>query len=307
MFPARVQLVEVGPRDGLQNERVTVATTDKVQFIEGLVEAGATHVEVTSFVDPRWIRPLADADQVARAFARRPGVRYTGLVPNLRGYQRAREAGIESVAVFMSATETHSRKNLNKGIEDALSAAAEILSEARREGLRTRAYLSVVVGCPYEGQVEPDRVIDLTRRLLECGAEQVSLGDTTGMGNPVQVGDLTRRLLRHVSSDTLAWHCHDTRGTALANVLAGLEAGITTFDTSAGGLGGCPYAPGASGNLATEDLAACLHLMGIETGIDLERLIQVSSRMQDLLGKALPSRVLQFELASRTRHAPSST
>lgn len=307
MLPTRIQLVEVGPRDGLQNERTTIAASDKVQFIEGLVEAGATHVEVTSFVDPRWIRALADADDVARTFRRIPGVRYTGLIPNMRGYQRAREAGIDSVAVFVSATETHSRKNLNKGIEDALTAASEILAEARREGLRTRAYLSVVLGCPYEGHVDPDRVVDLTRRLLELGAEQVSLGDTTGMGHPLQVRDLAGRLLRHVPPETLALHCHDTRGTALANVLAGLEGGITTFDTSAGGLGGCPYAPGASGNLATEDLAACLHLMGIETGIDLDRLIAVSSRMQDLLGKPLPSRVLQYELAARSRATASAT
>jgi hydroxymethylglutaryl-CoA lyase len=307
MLPSRIHLVEVGPRDGLQNERTTIASADKVQFIEELVDAGATHVEVTSFVDPRWIRALADADEVARTFRRRPDVRYTGLIPNLRGYQRAREAGIDSVAVFMSATETHSRKNLNKGIEDALAAAAEILAEARREGLRTRAYLSVVLGCPYEGHVEPARVVDLTRRLLDLGAEQVSLGDTTGMGHPLQVRDLSERLLAHVSPETLALHCHDTRGTALANVLAGLEAGITTFDTSAGGLGGCPYAPGASGNLATEDLVACLHRMGVETGIDLDRMVEVSSRMQELLGKPLPGRVLQYELASRYRATASTT
>ncbi|HEY9900468.1 MAG TPA: hydroxymethylglutaryl-CoA lyase [Pantanalinema sp.] len=297
-LPKRVNVVEVGPRDGLQNEKTPVATADKVRFIDCLSETGLGHIEVTSFVNPAWIPPLADAVEVASAIKRKPGVTYTGLVPNLKGYQRAMEAGMDAIALFMSATETHSAKNINKSVSEALGVLAEVASAARADGVAVRAYLSVVFGCPYEGKVDPEAVVRIVHQLLEMGVYQVSLGDTTGMGNPVQVRALLERLSRDVSLDRFALHFHDTRGTALANVMAGLDAGVTTFDASAGGLGGCPYAPGASGNLATDDLVYVLHEMGIETGIDLEKLLDCSAMMQRVLGKELPSRYLKSRLAA---------
>ncbi|MBO9539861.1 hydroxymethylglutaryl-CoA lyase [bacterium] len=297
-LPKRVTVVEVGPRDGLQNEKTPVSTADKVRFIDCLSATGLSHIEVTSFVNPAWIPPLADAVEVASLIQRRPGVTYTGLVPNLKGYQRAKEAGLDAIALFMSATETHSKKNINKSIDEALSVLSEVATAAREDGVAVRAYLSVVFGCPYEGKVDPAAVVRIVNALLEMGVYQISLGDTTGMANPVQVRALLERLSREVSLDRFALHFHDTRGTALANVMAGLEMGITTFDASAGGLGGCPYAPGASGNLATDDLVYVLHEMGIETGIDLDKLLDCSAMMQRVLGKELPSRYLKSRLAA---------
>ncbi|MNX89486.1 Hydroxymethylglutaryl-CoA lyase YngG [compost metagenome] len=297
-LPKRVTVVEVGPRDGLQNEKTPVSTADKVRFIDCLSETGLSHIEVTSFVNPAWIPPLADAVEVASLIQRRPGVTYTGLVPNLKGYQRAKEAGMDAIALFMSATETHSKKNINKSVGEALSVLAEVAAAAREDGVAVRAYLSVVFGCPYEGQVDPEAVVRIVNALLAMGVYQISLGDTTGMANPVQVRALLERLSRECSLDRFALHFHDTRGTALANVMAGLEMGITTFDASAGGLGGCPYAPGASGNLATDDLVYVLHEMGIETGIDLDKLLECSAMMQRVLGKELPSRYLKSRLAA---------
>lgn len=296
-LPQRVTIVEVGPRDGLQNEKTPVATADKVRFIDRLSATGLRHIEVTSFVNPAWIPPLADAFEVATSIQRREGVCYSALVPNLKGYERAREAKMDAIALFMSATESHSKRNINKSISDTLPVLRAVAERALADGLRLRAYLSVVFGCPYEGDVDPARVKGIVHELLTMGVAEISLGDTTGMANPLQVQRVLELLTQDVPLDRFALHFHDTRGTALANVLAGLEMGIATFDTSAGGLGGCPYAPGASGNLATDDLVYMLHAMGIETGIDLEQLLGCSAMMQQILGKELPSRYLKSRLA----------
>lgn len=299
-LPERVKVVEVGPRDGLQNEKTPVATADKIRFVDRLSETGLTHVEVTSFVNPKWIPPLADALEVASGIQRQPGVVYSGLVPNLKGYERAREAGMDAIAVFMSASETHSKKNINKRISETLPVLAEVTQAARHDSVRVRAYLSVVFGCPYEGTVDPGQVVTIVRELFAMGVCELSLGDTTGMANPLQVKRLLSMLEAEFSLSSFALHFHDTRGTALANVLAGLEMGVSTFDSSSGGLGGCPYAPGASGNLATDDLVYMLHAMGIETGIDLDKLLGCSAMMQQILGKELPSRYLKSRLAACT-------
>lgn len=296
-LPQRVTIVEVGPRDGLQNEKTPVATADKVRFIDRLSATGLKQIEVTSFVNPAWIPTLADAYEVGTRIQRREGVIYSALVPNLKGYERAREAGMDAIALFMSATESHGRRNINKSIADTLPVLRQVAERALREGVRLRAYLSVVFGCPYEGAVDPRRVRDIVRELLAMGIEQISLGDTTGMANPLQVQAVLAFLEEEFSLDRFALHFHDTRGTALANVLAGLQMGVSTFDSSSGGLGGCPYAPGASGNLATDDLAYMLQAMGLETGVDLDGLIACSAMMQQLLGHELPSRYLKSRLA----------
>ncbi|HEY9856330.1 MAG TPA: hydroxymethylglutaryl-CoA lyase, partial [Stenomitos sp.] len=297
-LPQRVTVVEVGPRDGLQNEKTPVDTADKVRFIDRLSDTGLTQIEVTSFVNPAWIPPLADAVEVASAIHRKPGVTYSCLVPNLKGYERARTARMDAIALFMSASETHSKKNINKTIAEALPVLREVAEVAVADGVKVRAYLSVVFGCPYEGPVDPAQVVSIVRELLAMGVYQISLGDTTGMGNPLQVKRMLSLLDAEFGLEPFALHFHDTRGTALANVLAGLEMGVTTFDASAGGLGGCPYAPGASGNLATDDLVYMLHEMGIETGIDLDKLVACSAMMQQILGKELPSRYLKSRLAT---------
>lgn len=296
-LPRQVTVVEVGPRDGLQNERTPVATADKVRFIDRLSRTGLAQIEVTSFVHPKWIPPLADAVEVARQIERSPGVSYSALVPNLQGYARAREAGMQAIALFMSATETHSRRNINKSVAEALQVLAEVAAVALQDGVRVRAYLSVVFGCPYEGAVDPEGVVRLVGELLALGVYEVSLGDTTGMANPLQVQRLLDLVERAHGLDRFALHLHDTRGTALANVLAALELGVTTFDAAAGGLGGCPYAPGASGNLATDDLVYMLEAMGIRTGVDLGALCQASAYIQQILGHELPSRYLKSHLA----------
>lgn len=297
-LPKRVTVVEVGPRDGLQNEMTPVSTADKIRFIDSLSETGLSHIEVTSFVNPAWIPPLADAVEVAAGIHRKPGVVYSGLVPNLKGYERARQAGMGAIAVFMSATETHSKKNINKSIAETLPVLSAVVEAARRDGVWVRGYLSVVFGCPYEGAVDPDQVLAIVDELVAMGVDQISLGDTTGMANPLQVKRFLDRLEKRHGLDRVALHFHDTRGTALANVLAGLEMGVSVFDGSSGGLGGCPYAPGASGNLATDDLVYMLHEMGIETGIDLDKLVAASAMMQQVLGKELPSRYLKSRLAT---------
>lgn len=297
-LPQRVSIVEVGPRDGLQNEKTHVSTEDKLRFIDCLSETGLGHIEVTSFVNPKWIPPLADAVEVAASLRKKPGTVYSALVPNMRGYERARPTAIDQVVLFMSASETHNRKNINKSIEETYPVLAEVAQAALADGKRVRAYLSTVFGCPYEGAVPIDKVIDCARELFAMGVNQVSLGDTTGVANPAQVEKVLGRLADHFSLERFALHFHDTRGAALANVLAGLQMGITTFDAAAGGLGGCPYAPGASGNLATDDLVYLLNEMGIETGVDLDGLVECSALMGRLLGKELPSRYLKSRLAA---------
>jgi len=303
----RVTVYEVGPRDGLQNEAALVPTEGKLQLIAALAGAGLSRIEATSFVSPAWIPQLADAAEVTAALPLRPGVTYVVLVPNARGLGRLREALARApggppvaAAVFLSASETHNRKNVNKSVEETFAAFAEVIPPARKAGLEVRGYVSTVFGCPYEGPVDPGRAAEVALRLLDMGCGQISLGDTIGVGTPAQVRAVLRRLLPAVPAGRLALHLHDTRGTALANALAGLEEGITTFDASVGGLGGCPYAPGASGNLATEDLVYLLHGMGYDTGIDYEKLVGAGALAQRLTGRELPGKALRAALATRT-------
>jgi hydroxymethylglutaryl-CoA lyase len=238
---------------------------------------------------------------VARSIRRHPGVIYSALVPNRKGLDAALAAGMTVIAVFLSASETHNKKNVNKTIAETLRAFEEVVGPARAAGARVRAYVSTVYGCPYEGDVDPRRVVELTKTLREMGVYQVSLGDTIGVANPAQVERMLELLLAEIPPDQIAMHMHDTRGTALANCLVGLGMGITTFDSSVGGLGGCPYAPGASGNLATEDLVACLHAMGIETGVDLDKLVAASQLVSASIGRDLPSRYLKAHLGRAAR------
>lgn len=290
-LPARVSVYEVAPRDGLQNESAQVATHAKVRLIDALVDAGISRIEVGSFVAPKWVPQMADADEVFGMIERRPGVTYSGLCPNARGLHRALEADVDEVAVFVSASETHNLKNVNKTIAETLSAFESVIGPAVERGLRVRGYVSTMWGCPYEGDVDPKRGLELARRLLGEGCYQVSLGDTIGVGTPVQTQRIIELFLSQTSVKQIALHLHDTRGTALANVLVGLQMGVTTFDSSVAGLGGCPFAPGAAGNLATEDLVYTLHGMGIETGIDLDKLWQAGQVAEAIVGRELPGKV----------------
>ena len=297
--PDRVSLYEVSPRDGLQNESATVPLRGKLRLVDALVAAGLQRIEITSFVSPKWIPQLADADELAeallstRATARSGAsdVRFSALCPNSRGLERAKKAGLEEIAVFMSASETHNRKNINKTIEATIAAFEETIGPAREAGMRVRGYVSTVWGCPYEGDIDAGRAIAIAKQLHDMGCYQVSLGDTIGSGTPRQTRDIMKRALDALPLDGIAMHMHDTRGTALANIVVGLEMGIRHFDASVGGMGGCPYAPGAAGNVATEDLAYMLHGMGVETGLDLERLVEAAKAAESIVGRTLPGKV----------------
>ncbi|HEY8206383.1 MAG TPA: hydroxymethylglutaryl-CoA lyase [Myxococcaceae bacterium] len=302
-LPARVDVYEVGPRDGLQNEMRTLATKDKAALIDALIASGEKRIEVTSFVSPKWIPQLADADELLKLVGRREGVTFSALVPNLKGLERARDAGLQEAAVFLSATESHSKKNINKSIAEALATSAEVAAAAARSGMRVRCYLSCVWGCPYEGKVELATVLEICRKLADMGIYQLSLGDTIGVGTPGQTARILEALLKFVPVGKLALHMHDTRGTALANALVGLTMGVTTLDASIGGLGGCPYAPGAAGNLATEDLVFMLHGLGIQTGLDLDKLVEAGEVAQDLIGRRLTGKYLQAALGEREKRA----
>lgn len=300
-LPSEVTIYEVGPRDGLQNEARPISTSDKVTFIDALSATGLRAIEISSFVNPKWIPQLADAAEVARGIRRAPGVRYSCLVPNRTGLDKALAVGMEEVAVFLSASETHNRKNVNKTIVETIAAFDEVIAPAQAAGIRVRAYVSTVYGCPYEGAVDPAVVVRLARDLRQRGVYQISLGDTIGIGTPVQVRDVLLRVLDEVPAQELAMHFHDTRGTALANLLVGLDLGISTIDSAIGGLGGCPYAPGAAGNVATEDVVFLLHGMGIKTGVDLEALCNASQRISSLVGHEMPSKYLKAHLGARAR------
>ncbi len=301
-LPDEVTIYEVGPRDGLQNEKTILPTERKVDLIENLVEAGIRRIEMTSFVNPRWIPALADHAEVAAKIRRKPGVSYSALVPNLRGLDAASRAGMEEVAVFMATTESHNRKNINKTTSEALATYREVVAEARSRGLRVRGYVSCVYGCPYEGAVSFDQVLHVGSALLELGVDELSLGDTIGVGTPRQVGYVLERLgSAGVPGERLAVHFHDTRGTALANIVVALQFGIRTIDSAIGGLGGCPYAPGASGNVATEDVVYMLHGMGIRTGVDLDKLVAISARLAAYLARDLPSKYLKAHLGHCAR------
>ena len=303
MTPPAVTIVEVGPRDGMQNEAAAISTADKVQFVDALSAAGHQVIEVSSFVSPRWVPQMADAAEVFAGITRRPGVRYTALVPNLPGLERAIAARVSEVAVFAAASETFSTRNINQSIDESLQRYTEVIGRALAAGLRVRGYVSCAFGCPFEGPVTPAAVLRVTRALLDAGVYEVAVSDTIGIGHPGQVRELLAFLGGELPFDRLALHFHDTRGTALANVLAALDAGITTFDAAAGGLGGCPFAPGASGNLATEDLLYMLDGLGVETGVSLAGVAAASDMLAARLDHPLRSRYLQAERASHARIA----
>lgn len=288
-----VRIVEVGPRDGLQNEKASIPTGAKVTFIDALADAGLKVIEAGAFVHPRWVPQMADTAEVYASIVKREGVDYPALVPNARGLQRAIEAGVTSIAVFTAASETFNKRNINMTIEQSFERFDPLVKRALLEGMKVRGYVSCSLGCPYEGIVPPEKVLEVTARLLDLGCFEVSIGDTIGVGTPMQVQGLLALLLHVIPQRRLAMHFHDTRGTALVNVLSALELGISTFDASAGGLGGCPYAPGASGNLATEDLVYLLEGMGIETGVDLDKLVAASKAIETYLTHPLPGKVVQ--------------
>jgi hydroxymethylglutaryl-CoA lyase len=294
----RVSVYEVSLRDGLQNERATVPLRGKLRLVDALVQAGCKRIEITSFVSPKWIPQLADADEVAEHAKAPEGVTFSALCPNARGLERARAAGMREIAVFISASETHNKKNVNKTVDETLTAFEDTIGPARATGMRVRAYVSTVWGCPYEGDVDPKRALAIARKLLAMGCYQVSLSDTIGAGTPRQTERILEMALAEIPREQIAMHMHDTRGTALANVLVGLEMGIRDFDASVGGLGGCPYAPGAAGNLATEDLVYMLQGMGVTTGIDLDRLVEAGKVAESIVGRQLPGKVHQAGVRS---------
>lgn len=293
-WPSRVTVVEVGPRDGLQNEARPLSVDDRVAFCQALLAAGLPVVEVGAFVSPRWVPQMAGSDQVLRRVAAGAlAARLPVLVPNRRGYEDALAAGARELAIFTAASETFNRRNTNASIDESFERFGAFVPDALAGGLRLRGYVSTCFGCPYEGAVPVARVAEVARRLVDQGCHEVSIGDTIGVAVPSQVAEVIGSLAEAIPRERLAVHFHDTRGTALANVVAALREGVTVVDSSAGGLGGCPYAPGASGNLATEDLLYMLHGMGIETGVDLEAVVAASRRVAARLGRALPSRYLQ--------------
>ena len=289
----KVRVVEVGPRDGLQNEKVVIPTDVKVEFIAALGAAGLRTIEAGAFVHPRWVPQMADTDEVYRRIPKIDGIDYPVLVPNLKGLARAAEAGVKSISIFTAASETFNKRNINMSIDESFQNYAPVVEGALRMGMKVRGYVSCACGCPYEGDVPPEKVLEVSARLLDLGCYEVSIGDTIGVGTPRQVQGLIGLLLQVIPVARLAMHFHDTRGTALANTLAALELGISVLDASAGGLGGCPYAPGASGNLATEDLIYLLQGMGIETGVDLAKLVQASSVIAPYLDHPLPGKYIQ--------------
>jgi hydroxymethylglutaryl-CoA lyase len=293
MTPKHVTIVEVGPRDGLQNERVVVPTADKIAFVNRLSAAHLPVIEVSAFVSPKWVPQMVDAAEVFAGITRTPGIRYTALVPNLAGLDRAIAAGVTEIAVFAASSETFSRKNINQSIDDSLANYAQVCDRALASGLRVRGYLSTAFGCPFEGSVAPDSVAELAARLHDIGVFEVAISDTIGIAHPGQVPRVLEAVLARLPADRVALHYHDTRGTALANVLASLPFGIATYDASSGGLGGCPYAPGAAGNLATDDLIYMLDGLGIETGVSLAAVSEASAFIAPKIDHRLPSRYAQ--------------
>ena len=285
-----VRVMEVGPRDGLQNEKTLLPAASKIALVQRLVDCGLPAVEVTSFVSPRWVPQLADAEQVLAGIRRRPGVDYPVLVPNLVGYQRARAAGADSVAVFTAASEAFSQRNTNASIAQTLERFAPVLAQARADGVRVRGYVSTVLGCPYQGEVPVPAVVEVASALHAMGCAEISLGDTIGVGTPAKARAMLRAVAGQVPMAQLAVHFHDTYGQALANVLACLEEGVRVVDAAVAGSGGCPYAKGASGNLASEDLVYLLHGQGLHTGVDLEALAATGQWLSQQLGKANQSR-----------------
>ena len=290
-LPRHVRIVEVGPRDGLQNEKAMVSTADKIELIDRLSATGLQSIEATSFVSPRWVPQLADAAEVFAGITRRPGVHYPVLVPNEKGYERAREAGVEEIAVFTAASEAFNQRNINASIDESLQRFAPVLEHARGDGVRVRGYVSTVLGCPYQGEVSLADVVRVARQLHGMGCYEISLGDTIGVGTPGKARAMLQAVAGEVPLNALAVHFHDTYGQALANLLACLEVGVSVVDASVAGTGGCPYATGASGNVASEDVVYMLHGLGIETGVDLARLADTGRWLAGRLGRETGSRV----------------
>ena len=301
--PKPVTVVEVGPRDGLQSGSVSLPTDFKVRYIDALSRAGLPVIEVTSFVSPKWVPLLADSAEVFAAIRKRKGTRYTALVPNEKGFDRAMEVGVKEIAVFTAASEKFNLRNINATIEESLERIEPLVRRAKDNRVRVRGYVSTVFGCPYEGDIPVKKVVEVTKALFDLGVDEVSEGDTIGAGTPPKVARVVEALLAKFDEDRLAMHFHDTYGMALANVEQALAMGIAIFDVSSGGVGGCPFAPGATGNLATEDLVYLLHGRGIETGVDLERLVEASAVLEESLGRPLPGRAYRA-LRSRQLRSP---
>lgn len=284
-LPSRVSIVEVGPRDGLQNEKAILPTKQKIALVEKLVDCGLDYVETGSFVNPRWVPQMADSEDVFAGISRHANATYAALTPNTKGLERALVAGADEVAVFAAASESFSQRNINCSIAESVQRFEPVLEAAKTKGIAVRAYVSCVLGCPYEGEIQPAEVLKVSQTLLEMGCYEVSLGDTIGIGTPGSMTQLLDLLVPELGAERLALHCHDSYGQSLANLLTGLNYGIARIDSSIAGLGGCPYATGASGNVATEDVIYMLHGMGIETGVDLDRLIAVGQEFCALLGR----------------------
>jgi len=301
-LPSRVKLVDVGPRDGLQNEKAPVPAAVKVELVHRLQAAGLKEIEVTSFVSPKWVPQMADAAQVMAGLTRRPGVRYSVLTPNLQGFEAALASNPDEVVVFASASEAFSQRNINCSIEESISRFAPVVEAAHARGIYVRGAMSCTVGCPYEGDVDPERVGELAALMKGIGVQHIGVADTIGVGTPLKVQRAIEATLQHYALDDVSGHFHDTYGQALANTLAALQLGVWQFDTSVAGLGGCPYAKGATGNVATEDVVYLLHGMGIDTGIDLDQLVDAGQFISDFLGRKPNSRAATALINKRTTH-----
>src|SRR5687768_17396882 len=297
-MPAAVRIVEVGPRDGLQNEKTIVATADKIALVDRLSATGLSTIEATSFVSPKWVPQLADAAEVYAGIARRPGVRYPVLVPNEQGYERARAVGADEVAVFTAASEAFNRKNINASIDESIDRFRPVLERAKADGVRVRGYVSTVLGCPYQGEVPVADVVRVARTLHALGCYEISLGDTIGVGTPGKARTMLRAVAEQVPMAALAVHFHDTYGQALSNILSCLGEGVAVVDSSVSGTGGCPYARGASGNVASEDVVYMLHGLGVDTGIDLDKLVDTGRWLAALLGRDSGSKVTRASAAA---------
>jgi hydroxymethylglutaryl-CoA lyase len=302
-LPRKVRIVEVGPRDGLQNEQGTVPAKIKIELIDRLSDAGLPAIEATSFVSPKWVPQMADNAEVMAGIRRKPGTDYPVLVPNLKGFEAALAAGAREVAIFGAASETFSRKNTNCSIAESIERFAPVLDAANANGVRVRGYISVVLGCPYEGEVNPSAVADVAAKLYNMGCYEISLGDTIGAGTPGKTQAMIAAVARHVPVEKLAGHFHDTWGQALANAYAALELGVATFDSSVAGLGGCPYAKGATGNVATEDMLYMFDGLGIETGVNFDKLFDAGQFISNFLGRKPASKAAAAYAAKRAREA----
>lgn len=291
MRPSHVTLYEVGPRDGLQAEAQIVETADKVALIDALSQTGLRHIEATSFVSKKWVPQMADAAEVMASIQRGDSIDYPVLTPNLQGYEAARDAGATTVAIFGAASETFSQRNINCSIDESLERFRFVMDRAMSDGVKVRGYVSCVVGCPYEGKIAPKAVVRVAQKMLQMGCYEISLGDTIGVATPADISRLLDQVMTLIPAERLALHCHDTYGQALANILTALDFGVSTFDASVGGLGGCPYAPGASGNVATEDVLYMLNGLGIETGVDIAKVVDAAWLISDAVGRSPRSKV----------------